>query len=180
MKKEVITKAIKENKCKIILDMGNESINFVYQDEDATDYIKKYNIIFPNIETVKQAIQYAVDYCVENNKVNHYLKEIGVIKGIIKYYTDIPNDYFTDDELDIIINKGIVSYANSDTDLNGNVALRRYYEAVVSEIDNAMIKFNNSSFGDFSFDNEETKELLYNVLENAFGNGLDNSLNSLM
>lgn len=179
MKKEVITKAIKENKCKIILDMGNESINFVYQDEDATDYIKKYNIIFPKIETVKQAIQYAVDYCIENNKVNHYLKEIGVLKGIIKHYTDIPDDYFTDDELDTIINKGIVSYTNSDTDSNGNVALRRYYEAVINEIDNATIKLNNPSFGDFSFNNEETKELLFNVFENAFGNSFDNSLSSL-
>ena len=179
MKKEVITKAIKENKCKIILDMGNESINFVYQDEDATDYIKKYNIIFPNIETVKQAIQYAVDYCIEDNKVNHYLKEIGVIKGIIKYYTDIPDDYFTDDELDIIINKGIVSYVNSDIDLNGNVALRRYYEAVISEIENITAQNNNSLFGGFSVENEETKDLLFNVLESALGNSFDNSLSSL-
>lgn len=179
MKKEVITKSIKENKCKIILDMGNESINFVYQDEDATDYIKKYNIIFPNIETVKQAIQYAVDYCIENNKVNHYLKEIGVLKGIIKYYTDIPDDYFTDDELDIIINKGIVSYANSDIDSNGNVALRRYYEAVINEIENVTAQNNNSLFGGFSVENEETKDLLFNVLESAFGNSFDNSLSSL-
>ena len=179
MKKEVITKAIKENKCKIILDMGNESVNVVYQDEDATDYIKKYNIIFPNIETVKQAIQYAVDYCIEDNKVNHYLKEIGVIKGIIKYYTDIPDDYFTDDELDIIINKGIVSYVNSDIDLNGNVALRRYYEAVISEIENITAQNNNSLFGGFSVENEETKDLLFNVLESALGNSFDNSLSSL-
>ena len=164
MKKEVIIKAIKENKCKIIFDMGNESVNFVYQDEDATDYIKKYNIIFPNIETVKQAIQYAVDYCIEDNKVNHYLKEIGVIKGIIKYYTDIPDDYFTDDEIDIIINKGIVSYANSDIDSNSNVALRRYYEAVITEIENITAQNNNSLFGGFSVENEETNQLFTGLI----------------
>ncbi len=179
MNKEIILKAIKENKCKIILDMKDESVNFIYQDKDCTDYIKKYNIIFPNIETVNQAIQYAVNYCIENNKVNHYLKELGVLKGIIRYYTDIPNDYFSDDELDIIINKGIVSYANSNTDSNENSALRRYYEAVVNEIDNIVIKFNNSSFRDFTFDNEETKKLLFNVFENFLGNDLDNSLNDL-
>lgn len=177
MNKEVIIKAIKDNKCKIILDMKDESVNFIYQEEDCTDHIKKYNIIFPNIETVNQAIRYAVEYCIENNKINHYLKEIGVLKGIIRYYTDIPNDYFSDDELDVIINKGIVSYTNSDTDSNENSALERYYEAVMSEIDNTVIKFNNSSFSDFTFDNEETKKLLFNVFENVLGTDLNDSLN---
>lgn len=179
MKKEVIIKAIKKNKCQIILDMGNESVNFVYQDEKGSEQNEKYNIVFPDIETIKQAIQYAIDYCIENNKVNLYLKDIGALKGIIKYYTDIPDDYFTDDELDIIINKGIVSYANSDIDSNGNVALRRYYEAVINEIENVTAQNNNSLFGGFSIENEETKDLLFNVLESAFGNSFDNSLSGL-
>lgn len=173
MNKKVIIKAIKDNKCKIILDMKDESINFIYQDEDFTDHIKKYNIIFPNIETVNQAIRYAVEYCIENNRINHYLKEIGILKGIIRYYTDIPNDYFSDEELDVIINKGIVSYTNSDIDSNENSALERYYDAVMSEIDNTVIKFNNSSFSDFTFDNEETKKLLFNVFENVLGTDLN-------
>lgn len=172
MNKEIIIKAIKENKCKIILDMKDESVNFIYQDEDCTDYIKKYNIIFPNIETVNQAIRYAVEYCIENNRINHYLKEIGVLKGIIRYYTDIPSDYFSDDELDVIINKGIVSYTNSDIDSNENSALQRYYEAVISEINDAATEFKYSSFGDFTFDNEETRKLLFNVFENILENDL--------
>ena len=164
MKKEVITKAIKGNKCKIILDMGNESVNFVYQDEKGSEQNEKYNIVFPDIETIKQAIQYAVNYCIENNKVNHYLKEIGILKGIIKYYTGIPDDYFTDDEIDIIINKGIVSYANSDIDSNSNVALRRYYEAVITEIENITAQNNNSLFGGFSVENEETNQLFTGLI----------------
>ena len=164
MKKEVIIKAIKKNKCQIILDMGNESVNFVYQDEKGSEQNEKYNIVFPDIETIKQAIQYAVDYCIENNKVNHYLKEIGMLKGIIKYYTGIPDDYFTDDEIDIIINKGIVSYANSDIDSNSNVALRRYYEAVISEIENITAQNNNSLFGGFSVENEETNQLFTGLI----------------
>lgn len=164
MKKEVIIKAIKKNECQIILDMGNESVNFVYQDEKGTEQNEKYNIVFPDIKTVKQAIQYAIDYCIENNKVNLYLKDIGVLKGIIKYYTDIPDDYFTDDELDIIINKGIVSYANSDIDSNGNVALRRYYEAVINEIENVTVQNNNSLFGGFSVENEETNQLFTGLI----------------
>ena len=164
MKKEVIIKAIKKNKCQIILDMGNESVNFVYQDEKGSEQNEKYNIVFPDIETIKQAIQYAVDYCIENNKVNHYLKEIGILKGIIKYYTGIPEDYFTDDEIDIIINKGIVSYANSDIDSNSNVALRRYYEAVITEIENITAQNNNSLFGGFSVENEETNQLFTGLI----------------
>lgn len=179
MKKEVIIKAIKKNKCQIILDMGNESVNFVYQDEKGSEQNEKYNIVFPDIETIKQAIQYAVDYCIENNKINHYLKEIGVLKGIIKYYTNIPDDYFADDEIDIIINKGIVSYTDSNIDSNSNVALRRYYEAVITEIENVTVQNNNNLFGGFSVENEETKDLLFNVLESAFGNSFDNSLSSL-
>ena len=164
MKKEVIIKAIKKNKCQIILDMGNESVNFVYQDEEGSEQNEKYNIVFPDIETIKQAIQYAVNYCIENNKVNHYLKEIGILKGIIKYYTGIPDDYFTDDEIDIIINKGIVSYANSDIDSNSNVALRRYYEAVITEIENITAQNNNSLFGGFSVENEETNQLFTGLI----------------
>ena len=164
MKKEVIIKAIKKNKCQIILDMGNESVNFVYQDEKGSEQNEKYNIVFPDIETIKQAIQYAVNYCIENNKVNHYLKEIGILKGIIKYYTGISDDYFTDDEIDIIINKGIVSYANSDIDSNSNVALRRYYEAVITEIENITAQNNNSLFGGFSVENEETNQLFTGLI----------------
>ena len=164
MKKEVIIKAIKKNKCQIILDMGNESVNFVYQDEKGSEQNEKYNIVFPDIETIKQAIQYAVNYCIENNKVNHYLKEIGILKGIIKYYTGIPEDYFTDDEIDIIINKGIVSYIDSNIDSNSNVALRRYYEAVISEIENITAQNNNSLFGGFSVENEETNQLFTGLI----------------
>ena len=59
------------------------------------------------------------------------------------------------------------------------MALRRYYEAVITEIENITAQNNNSLFGGFSVENEETKNLLFNVLESAFGNSFDNSLSSL-
>lgn len=166
---EKMTKAIVEGKFKLIIDTSNKEVNVEYLIETDAENIEmkdRYDVVYPKVDNVLEAIKYAVDYCTRDGKVNLYLKDIGVVKGILKYYTAIPDDYFTDEDIDTIINNNLMSYVS-------DIALRRYYEAVEEEVDNIrngysnsgdFDKFLDSMTGGYTVENEETNQLFAGLI----------------
>lgn len=166
---EKMTKAIVEGKFKLIIDTSNKEVNVEYLIETEAENIEmkdRYDVVYPKVDNVLEAIKYAVDYCTRDGKVNLYLKDIGVVKGILKYYTNMPDDYFTDEDIDIIINNNLMSYVS-------DIALRRYYEAVEEEVDNIrngysnsgdFDKFLDSMTGGYTVENEETNQLFAGLI----------------
>lgn len=166
---EKMTKAIVEGKFKLIIDTSNKEVNVEYLIETDAENIEmkdRYDVVYPKVDNVLEAIKYAVDYCARDGKVNLYLKDIGVVKGILKYYTNMPDDYFTDEDIDTIINNNLMSYVS-------DIALRRYYEAVEEEVDNIrngysnsgdFDKFLDSMTGGYTVENEETNQLFAGLI----------------
>lgn len=166
---EKMTKAIVEGKFKLIIDTSNKEVNVEYLIETEAENIEmknRYDVVYPKVDNVLEAIKYAVDYCTRDGKVNLYLKDIGVVKGILKYYTNMPDDYFTDEDIDTIINNNLMSYVS-------DIALRRYYEAVEEEVDNIrngysnsgdFDKFLDSMTGGYTVENEETNQLFAGLI----------------
>lgn len=181
---EKMTKAIVEGKFKLIIDTSNKEVNVEYLIETDAENIEmkdRYDVVYPKVDNVLEAIKYAVDYCTRDGKVNLYLKDIGVVKGILKYYTNMPDDYFTDEDIDTIINNNLMSYVS-------DIALRRYYEAVEEEVDNIMGKFYHTTdfqrfldsiVGGFTVENKETNELfsgLIGTIVDRYGELFDDKL----
>lgn len=193
---EKMTKAIMDSKFELVIDTYGQKAYVSYPDEteigekNETFIEEKYDVIIPDIETVKSAIKYAVDCCVIDGKYNSYMKDIGIVKGILKFYTNIPDDYFTDSDIDTIINKDMLYYDHSIdiNDSRGNIMLRRYYEAVCDELDYVKNKychttdfqrFLDSIVGGFTVENKETNELfsgLIGTIVDRYGDLIEDNL----
>lgn len=162
---EMMKKAFDEGKMKIIIDNYDKTLSIEYFVGDGTDeQTVKYNIITPDIQDTLKAIQYVIGYCTDKGKVNAYLKNIGILKGIFKFYTDMPDDMFSEDEVDAIINKNMLSYDGMIL-YEYDISLRRFYDAVCEELDNLREKYIHSGgildldIPDLSNINIENKEL---------------------
>lgn len=190
-----MTKAIIDGKFELVIDTYGQKAYISYVEEIEGEEVgnlkeEKYDIIIPDIETVKEAIKYAVDYCVVDGKYNSYMKDIGIVRGVLKFYTNIPDDYFTDSDIDTIINKDMLYYDHSvDIDDScGNIMLRRYYEAVCDELDYVknkychttdFQKFLDSIVGGFTVENKETGKLfgdLIGTVVDRYGDLFDDKL----
>lgn len=176
---EMMKKAFDEGKMKIVIDNYDRTISIEYFVGDGTDeQTVKYNIIIPNIQDTLKAIQYVIGYCTDKGKVNAYLKNIGILKGIFKFYTDMPDDMFSEDEVNTIINKCILSYDDMDL-YEHDIFLRRFYDAVCEELDNirekyihsgGVLNFDIPDLSNISIENEELKGYLGDVWNAIFEN----------
>ena len=83
---EKMTKAIVEGKFKLIIDTSNKEVNVEYLIETETENIEmkdRYDVVYPKVDNVLEAIKYAVDYCTRDGKVNLYLKIMNKTKLLI-------------------------------------------------------------------------------------------------
>lgn len=112
----------------IVVNEGKEKVN-------------TYNLHSINsTDEIKTAIEDTVKSCLVNDEVNYYFIPNNILKGIIKYFTDIPVDMFNDYDIECTITNGKVEFDSEP------YYIFRFKEAVNNKLEliNEMNKRSNS------------------------------------
>lgn len=158
MNKKDLKKAIKNGQCIIVID-NNVEVRYKKNDEEIAT---KYNITPVDVDEVDGIIMDTVNRCLsDNGEIRHYFVENVIIRAIIDNYTNIPNDMFDENDIEMLINNNAIVWSEEKCFVTRfRRAVREHLEVINgrNERSNEFTKFLNQLF--VPFENDEVGQWL--------------------